>query len=62
MTKPDGSKNIHGLHLKAEVALKRAVVKAIARHESAGVPPVVWKNGRVVHLPVAQPRPRRRGK
>ena len=45
------TKSIHELHSKAEKALKKAVVKAIARHEAAGVPAVIWKNGRVVSLP-----------
>ena len=46
MTKAD----IETLQANAEKALKRAVKKAIARHEAAGVPAVVWQNGKVGRL------------
>ena len=42
--------NIRALQTKAVKALKKAVKKAIARHELAGVPAVIWRNGKVVRL------------
>lgn len=36
---------------KAEKALKAAVKKAIKEHKQAGVPMVIWKNGKVVKVP-----------
>jgi hypothetical protein len=48
MTKSD----IGTLQANAGKALKKAVKKAIARHEAAGVPAVVWQNGKVVRLPL----------
>jgi len=33
---------------KAEKALKQAVRKVVKEHERAGVPLIVWKNGKVV--------------
>ncbi len=50
MTKTD----IEKLQANAEKALKIAVKKAIARHEAAGVPAVIWRDGRVVRLPVSR--------
>ena len=46
MTKSD----IEILQTNAEKALKKAVKKAIARHQAAGVPAVIWKDGKVVRL------------
>ena len=39
------------LHAKARKAMKKAVAKALIEHEKAGVPAVIWKNGKVVHVP-----------
>ncbi len=50
--------NIEKLHMDAQKALKVAVKKAIARHEAAGVPVVIWKNGRVVRLPIKRSKKR----
>lgn len=41
---------IQKLHRDAEKAIKDAVEKALARHYAAGVPAVVWRNGKVVSL------------
>ncbi len=46
MTKTD----IETLQANAEKALKKAVQKAIARHKAAGVPAVIWRDGKVVRL------------
>ena len=35
---------------KAEKALKIAVKKAFKEHKKAGVPIVVWKNGKIVKI------------
>ena len=48
--KKDEAKNVQSLHSGAVKALERAVTKAIAQHESAGIPAVIWRNGKVVHL------------
>jgi len=61
MTRRNGPKSIRELHSKAEKALKKAVIKALARHEAAGIPAAVWKNGKVVYLPVAPPHRKHRG-
>ena len=39
---------IRNLHAKAEKAIKKAVAKALREHEAAGVPAVIWKNGKVM--------------
>ena len=52
MTKAD----IETLQANAEKAWKKAVKKPIARHEAAGVPAVVWRNGKVVSLPMKRKR------
>ena len=48
--KKNGAKSVHSLHSGAVKALKKAVTKAIAQHESAGVPAAIWRNGKVVYL------------
>ena len=45
-------KNIRTMQANATKALKIAVKKAIARHEAAGVPAVIWQDGKVVRLPI----------
>jgi len=42
------------LAFRAEEALKEAVADAIVAHRRAGVPIVVWRNGKVVKVPVDQ--------
>jgi len=39
------------LHSKAEQALQEAVNKVVDAHQRAGLPLVVWQDGKVVHLP-----------
>ena len=51
--------SVQSLHLGAVKALKRAVTKAIAEHDSAGVPAAIWQDGKVVHL--SSRRLKRRG-
>lgn len=46
--------DIDKLHLQAKKALKQAVKKAILQHELAGVPAVIWQNGKVVRLPISR--------
>ena len=48
--KKNGAKSVQSLHLGAVKALKKAVTKAIAQHESAGVPAAIWRDGKVVLL------------
>ena len=62
MTKANRLKAIQSLHSKAEKALQSAVSKAILQHELAGVPAVIWQNGRVVNLPSQLDRAARRKK
>ena len=54
-----GARDIQALHAGAIKALKRAVTKAIAQHKLAGVPAVIWQDGRVVRL-ASRPVKRRR--
>jgi hypothetical protein len=35
-------------------ALRRGVREAIRQHRLAGVPMVVWRDGRIVHIPAEQ--------
>ena len=51
--------DVRALHLGAVKALEKAVTKAIAEHESAGVPAAIWRDGKVVHLSGGQSRGRR---
>ena len=48
-------KFVKQLHAKARKAMKVAVSKALLEHQAAGVPAVIWKNGRVV---VLKPKPK----
>lgn len=57
--KKNGAKDVEVLHSDAVKALKRAVVKAIADHQSAGVPAAIWRDGKVVHLSGRQAKGRR---
>ena len=38
------------LNDKAKKAIRKAVSKALLEHEKAGVPAVIWKNGKVVTI------------
>lgn len=59
--KKSGIKNMEKLHSDAFKALKRAVAKALAQHEAAGVPAAIWRDGKVVYLSGRQLRARRGG-
>ncbi len=48
--KKSEAQGVRLLHAGAVKALKRAVSKAIAEHESAGVPAAIWRGGKVVFL------------
>ena len=48
--KKKGAIDVQALHLGAMKALKKAVAKAIAQHELAGVPAAIWRDGKVVLL------------
>ena len=52
------ARSLKALHDGAFKALKKAVTKAIAEHESAGVPVAIWRDGRVVRLSGRQLRER----
>ena len=43
-------KSVEELHSGAVKALKKAVAKALAQHELAGVPAAIWRDGKVVLL------------
>ena len=43
-------KSVEALHSGATRALKKAVEKALAQHELAGVPAAIWRDGKVVLL------------
>lgn len=49
--KNSASKKVSTFALKAEKALKQAVVKAMIDHKRTGDPIAVWKNGKVVWIP-----------
>jgi len=49
-------KDVRTMQANAAKALKIAVKKAIARHEAAGVPAVIWQDGKVVRLPMKRKR------
>jgi len=57
MTKAQERKIIDALHTNAQIAIRIAARKAILRHQQAGVPAVIWKNGRVVKLTSKIARP-----
>lgn len=57
--KSNGPQSVQSLHSGAVKALKKAVAKAIAQHQSAGVPAAIWRDGKVVHLSGRQPKSRR---
>jgi len=42
------------LAYKAEEALRKAVVEAIAEHRRNGIPIAIWRNGKVVCIPAEQ--------
>lgn len=50
--KKNEAKSVEALHAGANMALKKAVAKALEQHASAGVPAAVWQDGKVVYLPV----------
>ena len=44
------------MQANATKALKIAVKKALARHEAAGVPAAIWRDGKVVYLKSSKPK------
>ena len=42
------------LHKRAEIALKAAVAKALDENARLGIPNYVWRDGRVVELPLEE--------
>ncbi len=46
------------LAIKAEQALKKAVRKVVIEHKQTGDPLVVWRDGKVVHIPASRLRVR----
>ncbi len=46
------------LAIKAEQALKKAVRKVIIEHKQTGDPLVVWRDGKIVHIPASRLRVR----
>ena len=57
--KNNGPQSVQLLHSGAVKAIKKAVAKAIAEHQSAGVPAAIWRDGKVVHLFGHKPKGRR---
>lgn len=51
MKREKSTKKTLSLGEKAEKALRSAVKKAITEHKRAGVPMVIWRNGKVVKIP-----------
>ena len=51
---------IKQLHAKARIAMKKGVAKALLEHERAGVPAVIWKNGKVVTVSISQSRKKKK--
>ncbi len=47
MTKADLKRSIHRMNLKAEKAMKAAVIETIRAHYRAGNPLAIWRDGRV---------------
>ena len=41
-------RSIHLINIKAEKALKQAVLKVIQDHARTGDPVVIWRNGKVL--------------
>jgi hypothetical protein len=39
------------IEIKVEKAMKQAVAKAIAENKRLGIPLVIWRDGKVVHVP-----------
>jgi hypothetical protein len=52
----NSGKDVHDLPLKvkAEMALKEAVAKALAEHKRQGNPIAVWRNGKAVWIPAEE--------
>ncbi len=57
--KSNRTKSIQALHSDAMKALEQAVTKAIAEHQSAGVPAAIWRDGKVVYVPSHRSKRRR---
>lgn len=46
------AKTIEQLHSGARKAIREAVAEALKEHGAAGVPAAIWKDGKVVLLPI----------
>ena len=55
-------RSIHVMNVKAEKALKKAVIETIQDHARTGDPIVIWRNGKVVWVPATQLLGQRWGK
>jgi hypothetical protein len=42
------------IEVRAEIALKKAVADAVARHKRMGHPIAVWRDGRAVWIPAEE--------
>jgi hypothetical protein len=51
MTKPPANVLQLPLEVRAEMAFKAAVEKAIIEHARQGVPMVIWRDGKIVERP-----------
>ncbi len=47
-------RSVHLLNVKAEKAMKEAVVETIQDHARTGDPVVIWRNGKVTWVPAKQ--------
>jgi ribosomal protein S12 methylthiotransferase accessory factor YcaO len=56
MMKKRRRSNHRSLSYRGEEALKKAVAEAIAKHRRNGVPVAIWRNGKVVRIPVIRSR------
>ncbi|MBI1976060.1 MAG: hypothetical protein HYS56_00955 [Candidatus Omnitrophica bacterium] len=58
MRKSSLKENLPPVIAKAEQALKKAVRKVIIEHKQTGDPLVVWRDGKIVHIPASRLRVR----
>ena len=58
MRKPSPRAKLPPMIAKADQALKKAVRKVILEHKQTGDPLVIWRDGKVVHVPANRLRVR----
>jgi len=56
MTKPPANVLELPLEERAEIALKAAVEKVIVEHARRGLPIYIWRDGRIVEVPLEELR------